>query len=69
MLNKIFACPIQNTIAMKKQSTPKIQHLESKVVELESSNSDLKDLLASSEIATLCLTRDFRIKCFTPATK
>ena len=43
--------------------------LENKVNELEASNGDLKNLLASSEIATICLTRDFRIKWFTPATK
>ena len=43
--------------------------LENKVNELEASNGDLKNLLASSEIATICLTRDFRIKWFTPATQ
>jgi len=43
------------------------QQLQGKVVELETSNSDLKNLLASSEIATICVDRDFRIRWFTPA--
>ena len=45
------------------------QQLENKVVELETSNSDMKNLLASSEIATICLDPELRIKWFTPATK
>lgn len=40
--------------------------LQSKVSELESSHADLRNLLASSEIATICLQRDYRIKWFTP---
>jgi len=35
--------------------------------ELEVANSDLRNLLASNEVATLCLDRSFRIKWFTPA--
>jgi two-component system, chemotaxis family, CheB/CheR fusion protein len=45
------------------------QQLQSKVLELENANSDLKNLLASSEIATICIDRDFRIRWFTPAMK
>ncbi len=45
------------------------QQLQSKVVELETANADLRNLLASSEIATICLDRDFRIRWFTPAMK
>jgi len=41
--------------------------LQSKVTELEVANSDLRNLLASNEVATLCLDRTFRIKWFTPA--
>lgn len=41
--------------------------LEQKVDELESSNNDLGNLLSSTEIATLCLDRQLRIKWFTPA--
>ncbi len=42
------------------------QQLQSKVLELETSNSDLKNLLASSDIATLCLDRNLHIKWLTP---
>jgi two-component system CheB/CheR fusion protein len=41
--------------------------LQSKITELEVANSDLRNLLASNEVATLCLDRTFRIKWFTPA--
>lgn len=41
--------------------------LQAKVGELEVANSDLRNLLASNEVATLCLDRSFRIKWFTPA--
>jgi two-component system, chemotaxis family, CheB/CheR fusion protein len=41
--------------------------LQHKVGELEISNADLRNLLASNEVATLCLDRAFRIKWFTPA--
>jgi len=42
------------------------QQLQSKVLALENSNSDLQNLLASSDIATLCLDRQLRIKWLTP---
>ncbi len=41
--------------------------LQHKVGELEVANTDLSNLLASNEVATLCLDRSFRIKWFTPA--
>jgi two-component system CheB/CheR fusion protein len=41
--------------------------LQHKVGELEVANTDLRNLLASNEVATLCLDRIFRIKWFTPA--
>jgi two-component system CheB/CheR fusion protein len=41
--------------------------LQAKVGELEVANTDLRNLLASNEVATLCLDRSFRIKWFTPA--
>jgi two-component system CheB/CheR fusion protein len=41
--------------------------LESKIQELEITNDDLKNLLSSSNIATVFLDREFRIKRFTPA--
>ncbi|NNJ96285.1 MAG: PAS domain S-box protein [Gammaproteobacteria bacterium] len=49
-------------------STVKSQ-LEEKVRELEYLNNDLSNLLSSIDIATICLDSEFRIKCFTPATK
>lgn len=42
------------------------KQLQSKVLELESANSDLKKLLASSDIATLFLDRHLHIKWLTP---
>jgi len=41
--------------------------LEEKIVELESNNNDLGNLLASTHLATLFLDRRFHIKRFTPA--
>jgi chemotaxis methyl-accepting protein methylase/signal transduction histidine kinase len=41
--------------------------LQHKVGELEVANTDLRNLLASNEVATLCLDRSLRIKWFTPA--
>lgn len=45
------------------------QQLEGKVRELEIANNDLRNLLNSSDIATICLDRACRIKWFTPATQ
>lgn len=42
------------------------QQLQSKVLELENANNDLKNLLSSSDIASLCLDRQLHIKWFTP---
>lgn len=42
------------------------QQLHNKVSELEIVNNDLRNLLSSSNVATLCLDRDLRIKWFTP---
>ena len=43
------------------------QQFQGKLAELESSYNDLKNSLESSEITTLCLDREFRIKWFTTA--
>jgi two-component system, chemotaxis family, CheB/CheR fusion protein len=45
------------------------QQLQTKVGELETSNNDLKNVLASNEVATLCLDRDLRVKWFSPAAR
>jgi signal transduction histidine kinase len=42
------------------------QQLQLKVAELESSHADIRNLLASSEIATICVECDYCIKWFTP---
>jgi two-component system, chemotaxis family, CheB/CheR fusion protein len=42
------------------------QQLQSKIAELETAESNLNNLLESSEIATVCLDRNFRIKWFSP---
>ncbi|MBK5102663.1 MAG: PAS domain-containing protein [Burkholderiales bacterium] len=43
------------------------QQLQDKVVELEAANDDLKNLLASSDVATVCIDHGFHIRWFTPA--
>ena len=45
------------------------QQLQDKIGELEAANSDLRNLLESNEIATLCLDHEFRIKWFSPAAR
>jgi len=43
--------------------------LQTKLTELEGANNDLKNLLDSSDVATICLDRGLAIKWFTPATR
>lgn len=45
------------------------QQLQAKVLELESSNADMRNLLESCEIATICLDREHHIRWFTPSMK
>jgi two-component system CheB/CheR fusion protein len=45
------------------------QQLETKVHELEEANSDINNLLISSDVATICLDQSLRIKWFAPAAK
>ena len=53
--------------SLNEELTTVNQQLQMKVADLESSNSDITNLLASSQIATICLDRDFRIKWFSPS--
>jgi two-component system CheB/CheR fusion protein len=45
------------------------QQLQGKIEELEAANNDLKNLLSSSDVATVCVDRRLRIKWFTPAAR
>ena len=45
------------------------QQLQAKVSELETANNDLRNVLASTDVATLCLDRDLMIKWFSPAAR
>ena len=45
------------------------QQLQAKVGELETANNDLTNVLASNDVATLCLDRDLCIKWFSPAAR
>jgi len=55
--------------AINEELTAVNQQLQMKVAELECSKSDIANLLASTQIATICLDRDFRIKWFSPNMK
>ncbi|MEZ5741884.1 MAG: hypothetical protein R3E68_22235 [Burkholderiaceae bacterium] len=44
------------------------QQLQFKIAELEAAERDLQNLLASSEIATICLDSDCCLKWFSPTT-
>ena len=52
--------------SLNEELTTVNQQLQLKVAELERSSSDIANLLASSQIATICLDRDLRIKWFSP---
>src|SRR4051812_16824693 len=41
--------------------------LAAKIKELETQHADLKNLVAATDVATICLDRDFQIRWFTPA--
>jgi two-component system, chemotaxis family, CheB/CheR fusion protein len=45
------------------------QQLQSKVAELETSSNDLTNLLASSQIITVCFDRDLRVRWFAPTAR
>lgn len=45
------------------------QQLQGKISELEVANNDLRNLLGASQVATVCLDPEMRIKWFTPAAR
>lgn len=68
-LNEELESSKEELQSLNEELTTVNQQLEVKVRELEVSNSDLRNLLASSDIATVCLDTAFRIKWFTPASQ
>lgn len=58
------------TIAWANQYLTRVnRQLQDRIVELEVSNNEMRNLLDSCEIATICLDRQYRIRWFTPAMK
>jgi two-component system CheB/CheR fusion protein len=55
--------------ALKEELNTVNQQLLTKVNELETANNNLNNVLASNEVATLCLDRDLHIKWFSPAAR
>ena len=68
-LNEELESSKEELQSLNEELTTVNQQLEVKVRELEVSNTDLRNLLASSDIATVCLDTAFRIKWFTPASQ
>ena len=68
-LNEELESSKEELQSLNEELTTVNQQLEVKVRELEASNSDLQNLLTSSDIATICLDEALRIKWFTPATQ
>ena len=68
-LNEELESSKEELQSLNEELTTVNQQLEAKLHELEASNNDLRNLLASSDIATICLDTKFRIKWFSPATQ
>ncbi|MDO8286588.1 MAG: chemotaxis protein CheB [Rhodoferax sp.] len=68
-LNEELESSKEELQSLNEELTTVNQQLETKVHELETANSDQANLLASSDIATICLDESLRIKWFAPATQ
>ena len=68
-LNEELESSKEELQSLNEELTTVNQQLETKMRELEVSNSDLQNLLVSSDIATICLDNNLRIKWFAPATQ
>ena len=66
-LNEELESSKEELQSLNEELTTVNQQLEAKLRELEVSNSDLKNLLTSSDISTICLDEALRIKWFAPA--
>jgi len=66
-LNEELESSKEELQSLNEELTTVNQQLEAKVHELEASNSDLQNLLVSSDIATICLNGVLQIKWFAPA--
>jgi two-component system CheB/CheR fusion protein len=55
--------------SLNEELTTVNQQLQIKVADLEMSNSDITNLLSSSQIATICIDREYKIKWFSPSMK
>ena len=68
-LNEELESSKEELQSLNEELTTVNQQLEAKLRELEVSNSDLKNLLTSSDISTICLDEALRIKWFAPASQ
>jgi two-component system, chemotaxis family, CheB/CheR fusion protein len=68
-LNEELESSKEELQSLNEELTTVNQQLDAKVHELEVSNTDLNNLLNSSDIATICLDRSLCLQWFTPATK
>ncbi len=67
--NEELASSKEELRALNDELTMVNRQLQLKVADLENRNADIANLLSSSQIATICLDRKFRIKWFSPNTK
>jgi two-component system sensor kinase FixL len=67
-MNEELATSKEDLRSLNEELNTLNQQLQEKVAELERVNDDINSLLASSEVATLFLDKELRIKRFTPPT-